>query len=100
VHRAARFCLDALGFERGWHESDGAGTVCPVNRSDCEIILCQDPARRDKGHLFVALTAEGLADFRRELAHRGVPTSQTWWGYDVTRVEDPDGNELFFPDPG
>lgn len=99
VNRAARFYIDMLGFEKGWHEADGAGTVCQVNHGECEIILCQDATRRDKGRLFIELTAEGLADLRRELAGRAVPTKETWWGYDTLQVDDPDGNELFFPTP-
>ena len=27
VNRAARFYIDTLGFEKGWHSDDGAGTV-------------------------------------------------------------------------
>jgi len=99
VNRAARFYTDMLGFEKAWHEGDGKGTVCQVNRGECEIILCQDTTRRDKGRLFVELTAEGLTDFRRELAERSVPSKETWWGYDTLQVDDPDGNELFFPRP-
>ena len=99
VHRAARFYVDALGFEKAWHEADGAGTVCQVNHGECEIILCEDAARRDRGRLFVELTAPGLAALRAVLAERAVNTSETWWGYETLRVEDPDGNELFFPRP-
>ena len=99
VNRAARFYTDMLGFEKAWHEGDGKGTVCQVNRRECEIILCQDTTRRDKGRLFVELTAEGLTDFRRELTERSVPSKDTWWGYDTLQVDDPDGNELFFPRP-
>ena len=79
--------------------ADGAGTVCQVDRSDCEIILCQDSTRKDKGRLFIELTGEGRAAFRRELAERSVPSRESWWGYDVVVVDDPDGNELLFPDP-
>jgi hypothetical protein len=39
---------DLLAFEKAWHEGDGRGTVCQVKRAECEIILCQDAARRDK----------------------------------------------------
>ena len=99
VNRAASFYTDLLGFVKKWHEADGAGTVCQVDRSECEIILCQDATRRDRGRLFVELTAAGLADLRRELAERAVPTRETWWGYDTLQVDDPDGNELFFPVP-
>lgn len=40
VNRAIRFYVDSLGFTKSWHSDDGKGTVCQVNRSDCEIILC------------------------------------------------------------
>lgn len=100
IHRSARFYIESLGFEKKWHEADGAGTVCQVDRSDCEIILCQDAARRDRSRLFIELTREGREAFRRELAERSVPNHESWWGYDVIQVEDPDGNELLFPDPG
>ena len=88
-----------LGFEKAWHSDDGAGNVCQVNHGECEIILCEDAARKDRGRLFVELTADGLRDFRRELAERAVPTKQTRWGYDTLQIDDPDGNELFFPNP-
>ena len=97
--RALHFYVEGLACKRDWHEGDGTGTVCQVSRSDCEIILCQDPGRRDRGRLFIELTAEGLRDFRRELVERGIPHKATWWGYDTTQVDDPDGNELFFPEP-
>lgn len=99
LQRALRFYLDSLGFKKDWHADDGKGTVCQVSRSECEIILCQDAKRRDKARLFVELTADGLRDFRQELAARSVPQKTTWWGYDTTQVDDPDGNELFFPVP-
>jgi len=97
VNRAADFYIDMLGFKKKWHEGDGAGTVCQVDRGECEVILCQDDARRDKSRLFVSLTGEGLEDLRRELAARSVPIKERWWGYDTIEVDDPDGNELFFP---
>ncbi|MFI5387700.1 MAG: glyoxalase superfamily protein [Fimbriimonadales bacterium] len=97
VNRALGFYVDALGFEKRWHEGDGAGGVCQVNRGECEIILCEDAPRSGKGRLFVELTAAGLADLRRELAERAVPTKEAWWGSDVMQVDDPDGNQLFFP---
>jgi catechol 2,3-dioxygenase-like lactoylglutathione lyase family enzyme len=99
LQRALAFYLDSLGFRKDWHADEGKGTVCQVSRSDCEIILCQDTARRDKARLFIELTAEGLRAFRQELAERSVPHRETWWGYDTTQVDDPDGNELFFPVP-
>src|SRR2546430_2960456 len=93
VSRTARFYVEMLGFEKGWHSGDGAGNVCQVNHGECEIILCADPRRRDKARLFIELTAQGLADFRLEVAERKIPSRESWWGYDVLQVDDPDGNE-------
>lgn len=100
IERASRFYIEQLGFVKHWHSDDGAGTVCQVDRSDCEIILCQDAARKDRSRLFIELTAAGLAEFRREVAARAVPARETWWGYDTLQIDDPDGNELLFPTPG
>ena len=97
VNRAIRFYVDLLGFDKAWHSGDGAGTVCQVNHGECEIILCQDATRRDKARLFIELTPEGLADFRRQVVDHSVPSKESWWGYDVLQVDDPDGNELLFP---
>jgi catechol 2,3-dioxygenase-like lactoylglutathione lyase family enzyme len=97
VQATLHFYIDQLGFEKQWHEGDGTGKVCQVNRGECEIILCEDAARRDKGRLFVELTREGLHELRRELSERSLPTQNAWWGYNVIRVADADGNELLFP---
>lgn len=99
VNRAARFYIEVLGFEKAWHSDQGAGKICQVNHGECEIILCEDAARRDRGRLFIELTSQGFADLRREFAERSVPITETWWGYDTIQVDDPDGNELFFPRP-
>lgn len=100
LNRALEFYIDRLGFEKRWHEGDRTGGVCQVNRGECEIILCKDAARRDKARLFIELTVDGLAELRRELVERSVPTNNVWWGYDVIQIHDPDGNELLFPEAG
>jgi catechol 2,3-dioxygenase-like lactoylglutathione lyase family enzyme len=97
LQAALGFYIEKLGFEKRWHSADGKGTVCQVNRGGCEIILCEDAARRDKGRLFVELNRDGIDELRREMVERSVPSEKAWWGYDVIRIADPDGNELFFP---
>ena len=97
VNQALQFYLDMLGFEKAWHVGDGKGTVCQVNHGECEIILCQDAKRTDKSRLFIELTPEGLVELRTQLAERSVPSTNSWWGYDVIQIHDPDGNELLFP---
>lgn len=90
--RAAGFYIDKLGFVKKWQSPEG--TVCQVDRGECEIILCEDATRRDRGRLFLELTREGVDQLLQEIADRSVPTQRSWWGYDVLRIEDPDGNEL------
>lgn len=97
IRRALRFYVDLLGFEKAWHEGDGTGKVCQVNRAECEIILCEDPDRKDRGRLFVSLTQGGIAQLRSEIVERSIPSKKSWWGYDVIQIDDPDGNELLFP---
>jgi catechol 2,3-dioxygenase-like lactoylglutathione lyase family enzyme len=94
---AIRFYVDQLGFEKKWHAGDGKGTVCQVDRGECEIILCEDSERQDRGRLFIELTRDGIDELRRTILERSVPTERAWWGYDVIRIIDPDGNELLFP---
>jgi catechol 2,3-dioxygenase-like lactoylglutathione lyase family enzyme len=96
--RSIRF-YDELGFRKAWHEGDGKGTVCQVERSGCEIILCEHDSRRDKSRLFVSLTKEAISVLRAQIAERSIPSKMSWWGYDVIQVDDPDGNELLFPLP-
>lgn len=91
IKRSLEFYLGQLGFVMKWGEG---WDVCQVDRGDCEIILCQDAARRDRSRIFLELNRSGLAELLGELEARSVPKERTWWGYDVERITDPDGNEL------
>ena len=97
LSRALTFYVEGLGFAKSWHEGDGTGAVCQIQRGQCEIILCMDAKRDDKARLFIELTPDALSDLRRQIVERSVPATDAWWGYDVIRIEDPDGNELLFP---
>jgi catechol 2,3-dioxygenase-like lactoylglutathione lyase family enzyme len=99
VTRALDFYVGLLGFQKSWHEGDGKGKVCQVERSDCEIILCEDPERSDRARLFIELNHLGIAELQREIVERSIPSRKSWWGYDVIELKDPDGNQLLFPLP-
>ena len=94
LQRAIDFWVGELGFTKKWHEAEGEGTVCQVDRGGCEIILAQDPGRDDRGRLFLELRKDGVDRLLEEVEERSIPTERSWWGYDVLRIEDPDGNEL------
>lgn len=95
IQRAIGFYVDKLGFKKKWHEADGKGTVCQVDRGDCEIILCEDSTRDTRSLVFLELSRAGVDQLLKEVAERSIPTKRLWWGYDVLQIEDPDGNELF-----
>lgn len=43
------------------------------------------------------LTLDGIEELRREIVERSIPSKESWWGYDVIQIDDPDGNELLIP---
>ena len=99
VEQAIEFYRDRLGFVESWrHVEEGRALVGEVTREDCTLILnCQQPERTGRGRMFISLDPEPLRRLRAEIESRGAPVRDGWWGYDTMIVEDPDGNELFFP---
>jgi catechol 2,3-dioxygenase-like lactoylglutathione lyase family enzyme len=94
IERAIGFYVNKLGFQKKWHEADGTGTVCQVDRGGCEIILCQDASRPDRSRVFLELSRAGVNQLLREAKEHAIPTQKVWWGYDVLQIKDPDGNDL------
>ncbi|NOT74230.1 MAG: bleomycin resistance family protein [Cyclobacteriaceae bacterium] len=95
IQSAIAFYVDKLGFTKKWHEADGKGTVCQVDRGGCEIILCEDTTHNRRSRVFLELSRDGVDQLLKEVAEHSVPTKKVRWGYDVLQIEDPDGNELF-----
>ena len=94
IERSIGFYVNTLGFKKKWHSEDGKGTVCQVDRGDCEIILCEDATRDDRGRVFLELKRAGVDQLLKEVSERSIQTKKMWWGYDVLQIKDPDGNEL------
>lgn len=101
VQQAIAFYRDKLGFVEGQrYEEEGMVLVGEVSRGDCTLLLnCQQPEKTGKGRMFISLSPGIIDDLRAELERRGAPIRDGWWGYDTMIVDDPDGNELFFPYP-
>jgi catechol 2,3-dioxygenase-like lactoylglutathione lyase family enzyme len=94
IQSSIEFYVNKLGFKKRWHEADGKGTVCQVDRGGCEIILCEDATRKDRSRVFLELSRIGVDQLLKEVSEQSIPTKKMWWGYDVLQIEDPDGNEL------
>jgi catechol 2,3-dioxygenase-like lactoylglutathione lyase family enzyme len=101
VERSIAFYTEKLGFTQGFgYEEEGKILVAQVNREDCEIILnCQQPEKTGRGRIFISIDLGPLQALRAEFENLGAPIKDGWWGYDTMIIEDPDGNELFFPYP-
>jgi catechol 2,3-dioxygenase-like lactoylglutathione lyase family enzyme len=102
VAKAIEFYTRLLGFEPGnSYEENGVVLVGEVSREDCHLLLnSQQPDKIGHGRMFISLDPEPFKRLREEFEQRGAPVKDGWWGYDLMVVEDPDGNELFFPHPG
>ena len=105
-----RFYVDRLGFTVPWRvEWDGRTHIAQVDRQGCALILSdQWPEKVGKGLMFISLNVEpatheaevaAVESLRAELEARGVSIKDGSWGYRVLVVEDPDGNQLYFPYP-
>lgn len=102
VERSIAFYTGKLGFAEGDRYAEGGKVlVAQVERDGCELLLnCQQPDKTGRARIFVSLDLDVLQALRAEFEGRGAPVKDGWWGYDTMIVEDPDGNELFFPYPG
>jgi catechol 2,3-dioxygenase-like lactoylglutathione lyase family enzyme len=98
IQRAVDFYVDRLGFTEKWRFEQ---EVAQVDRDDCEIIVSsQRPPKTGMGMLFIELTAEDVGGLPATLEAKGVTFTRGHWGYPVVIVDDPDGNQLYFPAPG
>ena len=97
VERAVRFYVDKLGFTEKWRFEQ---EVAQVDREECEIIVsAQRPPKNGMGMLFIELLPADFAALPGMLTSTGVPFTLGAWGYPCIIVDDPDGNQLYFPDP-
>ena len=101
VERSLAFYTGQLGFaETNRYAQDGKVLVGGVARNGCPLLLnCQQPRKNGHARCWILLGLEDYQAFRAELEARGVVVKDDWWGFDTMIVEDPDGNELFFPVP-
>lgn len=101
VERSLRFYTNALGFsETNRYAQDGRLLLGGVERDGCSLLLnCQQAQKIGHGRLWIKLDLETYSVLRADLLTKGVALKDGWWGFDTMIVEDPDGNELFFPVP-
>jgi catechol 2,3-dioxygenase-like lactoylglutathione lyase family enzyme len=102
VERTVAFYMEKLGFTEGpSFAEDGRLLVGQVDRRGCSILLtCQWSEKNGRGRMFISLDLEEWTGLKAEFEERGATVKDGWWGSEMMIIEDPDGNELFFPHPG
>jgi catechol 2,3-dioxygenase-like lactoylglutathione lyase family enzyme len=101
IQRMLDFYIGRLGFKEDWrYVEDARLEIAQVSRSGCELIFsCQDSMRAGPGRIFVSIDPGALEALKTELQNKSTAIGFRWWGYHTLVVQDPDGNELFFPYP-
>ena len=102
VDAAIAFYVDLLGFTLNMrHEEDGEALVAGVSHGEGSglLLTSQWPERVGTGIIYVALGNDAFSRLRADFARNGVSTKDGWWGNPLTIVEDPDGNQIYFPAP-
>jgi uncharacterized glyoxalase superfamily protein PhnB len=96
------FYESRLGFSEDWRFAEGERLrVVQISRSGCEVILTdQWPDQAGHGVLFLSLDRDDHAAAKVDLAARAAPMTAGNWGYELTILTDPDGNQLWIAEPG
>ena len=100
LERSVAFYIEKLGFTEAWRhtDDDGRGGVAQVDRAGTELILTSHwPEKAGSAIIFVSLDPNVFAGARMEFEGRDTEVKDGWWGYKLMIVEDPDGNQLYFP---
>jgi catechol 2,3-dioxygenase-like lactoylglutathione lyase family enzyme len=99
MERTRSFYMETLDFTQDWgFEEEDQTVVCQLVRGgECEVILAIDAERAGKSRLFVSLNQQDITTLQAQIEDRSIETERAWWGHDVIRIQDPDGNELLFP---
>jgi catechol 2,3-dioxygenase-like lactoylglutathione lyase family enzyme len=98
---SVEFYTSKLGFAQDWKfDEEGKTFVAQVSRTGCELILSsQWPGKVGMGMMFISLDKPVFDALWPELQSRGARVTDGRWGYVSKIVTDPDGNELYFPQP-
>jgi catechol 2,3-dioxygenase-like lactoylglutathione lyase family enzyme len=102
VETSIGFYVDELGFTLNMrYEEEARAKVAGVSRGDgCALLLTsQWPDKVGTAVLYTALDAAEFATLRADLEAKGTALEEGFWGKPLMVVEDPDGNQLYFPLP-
>ena len=98
MEKSLSYYCDLLGFTQNWTYEEGeVDLVAQVSRGDFELILAGNLDRKGKGRVFISLTELETNQLKEVIEKNNIPYEEIYWGYPSIKLEDPDGNEMIFP---
>ncbi|ABW33005.1 glyoxalase superfamily protein [Acaryochloris marina] len=98
VQKSLSYYRDLLGFTQSWkYDEAGEVLVAQVSRGDFELILASNLDRKGQGRVFISLTESETSRFKEMIESMHITYEEIYWGYPSIKLQDPDGNELIFP---
>ena len=98
IDASLNYYCDLLGFKQDWkYEEEETILVAQVSRGDFELILAGNLDRKGKGRVFISLTTDENSQLKELIENNDIPYEEICWGYPSIKLQDPDGNEMIFP---
>lgn len=98
VEKSLSYYCDLLGFTQSWKYDEGSEIlVAQVSRGDFELILAGNLDRKGSGRVFISLTELETSQLKVAIENKNIPYEKFQWGYPSIKLQDPDGNEMIFP---
>ena len=98
VEESLGYYCELLGFTENWrYDENNELLVAQVSRGDFELILAGNLDRKGNGRVFISLTDSETSQFKETIKKNNIPYETIYWGYPSIQLQDPDGNEMIFP---
>ena len=93
--RSLQHYCELLGFTQAWQHDEGGRTiVTQVDKGECELILAENLDQVGASRVYVALEAAEMQQLEQRVRDKNIPVEHVFWGYDLLRICDPDGNQI------
>ena len=98
VEKSLGYYCNLLGFTENWrYDECDEILVAQVSRGEFELILAGNLDRKGNGRVFISLTESETDSLKEAIESNDIAYERIYWGYPSLKLQDPDGNEMIFP---